>query len=74
MTFEQIFALGVGLVGLPLIYWLGFDYSFKAGRERELRELAQMELDRDPTFRMKLLSEQLRIIEEKRHKKAYEIE
>lgn len=74
MSFEQMFALGIGLIGLPFIYWLGFDLSFKYGRERELRELAQMELDNDPKFRLKIINEQLNIINELRHKKAYENE
>lgn len=74
MNWEQLFALAVGVIGLPFIYWMGFDYSYKAGRERELREMAQLDLNRDPKFRLKIINEQLNIFEEQRHKNAYENE
>jgi hypothetical protein len=74
MSYEQICALVVGLIGFPFIYWLGFDISFKAGRERELYEMARMEMDQDPKFRQRLLSAQLDIINRERAKHLFENE
>lgn len=74
MSWEQIFALGVGMAALPFIYWLGFDLSYKEGQKKAVRELAQLDLDGNPEFRLKIINEQLDIINERRTKKAYENE
>jgi hypothetical protein len=71
MSFEQIIAVSVGLIALPIFYWWGFKLAFKEGVDAGMREMARMRLDEETEFDWLMVEYQTEILEKRMMQKLY---